>query len=262
MSHDSFYQDHWINIEAERLARYEEMFAFREHQEPLIAPLELEPGHSVADYGCGPAFMAMEFARRVGPGGKVYGFDVNQDFVQRASQRIREAHLENVELFRIISEHTPLEDEAVDRLFCKNVLEYVPDLDATLKEQFRILKSGGLIQIVDSDWDFVVVEPWDPDTTRRFFAAAAPAFNEPNIGRKLYSAMRRTGFSEVNVNISAAIDTTGRSRSVLTNMASYIRTFETLPDDEVAGLMAKLDAATIDKSYLFVLPQFIVTARK
>ncbi|MFT4714297.1 MAG: ubiquinone/menaquinone biosynthesis C-methylase UbiE [Candidatus Azotimanducaceae bacterium] len=74
MCDETFYQDHWREIEAERLARYEEMFVFRPQHEALLKPLQLEAGLSIADYGCGPGFLAMELARRVGATGRVFGF--------------------------------------------------------------------------------------------------------------------------------------------------------------------------------------------
>ena len=42
-------------------------------------------------------------------------------------------------------------------------------------------------------------------------------------------------------------------------MASYIRTFNTLPETELEALMSQVDAAREDGTYLFCLPQFLVT---
>ena len=50
--------------------------------------------------------------------------------------------------------------------------------------------------------------------------------------------------------------------SVLTNMVSYIKTFKTLEEDMVDAMMKELSDANANGSYLFVLPQFLVTARK
>ena len=50
--------------------------------------------------------------------------------------------------------------------------------------------------------------------------------------------------------------------SVLTNMASYIRTFSTLPEAELRELMAQAEQGVQDGTYLFCLPQFLVTGDK
>lgn len=259
---DDFYQSHWREIEEERLARYEEMFVYRPQQEPLIAPLELEEGLTVADFGCGPGFLAMEFARRVGPTGRVFGLDINAEFVERATARAAEAGHENVSFVHLPDDRVPLEDATLDRLYCKNVLEYVPDVTDTLTEQFRVLEPGGLVTLVDSDWGFVIVEPWGKETTDRFFEAAQGAFNEPYIGRKLPALLESVGFTDVDVKVQPIVDRVGGAVAVIKNMVSYIERFETMPGAGIAQLMSTLDRAIESGTYMFVLPQFVVTGRR
>jgi len=38
-------------------------------------------------------------------------------------------------------------------------MEYVPDVAATLAEFRRVVKPGGIVHIIDSDWGMLVVEP-------------------------------------------------------------------------------------------------------
>ena len=51
---NSYYRDHWVNVEPERMTRYEAMFQWRDGHEPIIAPAQLGEGQVVADFGCGP----------------------------------------------------------------------------------------------------------------------------------------------------------------------------------------------------------------
>jgi ubiquinone/menaquinone biosynthesis C-methylase UbiE len=238
------------------------MFVYRPQHDGMIQPLALEEGLSVVDFGCGPGFVAMEFARRVGSSGRVFGLDINRRFIERATERVKEAGLTNIDFIHLAEEAIPLADASVDRLFCKNVLEYVPDALATLAEHFRVLAAGGRIQLVDSDWGFVVVEPWGKQATGEFFDAASGAFKEPYIGRKLYALLGKAGFEDIEVRVSAGADVVGGGMSVLTNMVSYIRRFETLPAAKLEDLMATLEVAVGSKQYMFVLPQFIVTGTK
>ena len=262
MSDETFYQDHWREIEAERLARYEVMFVFRPQHEALLQPLQLESGLQVVDYGCGPGFLAMELARRVGEKGRVFGFDINADFVARASARTKDANLTQLEFSQLSGAAMPLPDNSVDRLICKNVFEYVPDCVQTLAEQRRVLKPGGIIEIIDSDWGFVLVEPWGKSRTDAFFEAARGAFNEFYIGRKLKGLLSAAGFQGVEVRISASADTTGGGLNVITNMASYAQKFNTMSDEHLSMMIAELRDAIEVGNYLFVLPQFIVTGVK
>ena len=68
------------------------------------------------------------------------------------------------------------------------------------------------------------------------------------------------GFKDVSVSIVPFVDQSGSALNVLNNMASYIDTFETLPKARVRLLMEDVEKAVNDGTFLFCLPQFLVTA--
>lgn len=258
---DQFYRDHWLEIEDERLDRYERMFEWRPDQSGLLQAANIQSGHRVLDFGSGPGHLALELARRVGDKGSVQGVDINREFVRRSSERAKAEALDHIVNFLQLTEETiPFPDAGYDRVICKNVLEYVADLDATLRELHRMLAEQGIIHIIDSDWGFVVVQPWGQERTIRFFSAAAGAFKEPHIGRKLPAALSRRGFAEIGVSLRTSVDRQGGGMVVLRNMASYIRTFRSMPEQELAGMIIELEEAIAAGTYLFILPQFLVTA--
>ncbi|MCZ6855754.1 MAG: methyltransferase domain-containing protein [Gammaproteobacteria bacterium] len=257
MRSDSFYTDHWKVIEDERVARYEKMFVWREGQKALIQPAGIGEGQVVLDVGSGPGFFALALADMVGEAGSIIGVDINTRFVSDANKRASDR--DNVSFHHVTDHRLPFPDGDFDRVICKNVLEYVPDLEATLFEVHRVLKPGGRLHVIDSDWGFVVVEPWGKKTVERFFEAAAAAFKEPYIGRRVPGLMAATGFSSIEVKLSPFVDREGTGLNVLTNMASYIKTLGTLPDEEVAALLDQAKAGITTGHYLFCLPQFLVT---
>jgi ubiquinone/menaquinone biosynthesis C-methylase UbiE len=256
----TFFTDHWRSIEEERIARYERMFVWRAEQASLLEPAAIEAGQHVLDFGCGPGFLTAELARRVGGAGRAVGVDINARFVVDANARA--GVQQNLAYVQLAGEQLPFADATFDRAIAKNVLEYVPDLPTTLRELHRVLKPGGRLHAIDSDWGFVIVEPWPRATIERFFDAAAPAFKEPLIGRRLAGSMIRAGFGDLNVRILAAADRNGGTMPVMRNMASYVKTFRRIPDAEIDALMAELEAGITAGTYLFVLPQFLVTATK
>ena len=257
MTKNTFYTDHWREIDDERVARYERMFVWRDGHAALLAPLDLRSGSRVLDYGCGPGFVTEGMAGIVGPGGRAYGVDLNASFVSKASHR--NAASDNISFHLVDGNRIPLAGASVDRVLCKNVLEYVPDVQTTLAEFRRVLEPGGRLLLIDSDWGFIAVEPWGRQRTRRFFDAAAPAFKEPEIGRKLRAHLLDAGFDDVDVRVQAGVDTEGGSLLVLRNMASYASAFDAISADEVNALLAEAEAAIDDDRYLFCLPQFLVT---
>ena len=254
---DTFYTDHWQTIEPERLDRYEQLFQFRPEQEPFVDALALTGKTSVLDFGCGPGFMAEEIASRTTA--QVFGVDLNKEFMSRAESRNTK---KNLKFFHLEGDALPDEINAVDRVFIKNVLEYVPDLEGTVARLHAILGDGGRIVVIDSDWGFVLVEPWGKVRADRFFEAAAAAFREPHIGRKLPGLLARAGFEDIKVKMIAGVDLKGRGVSVLQNMVSYIREFGTMSETELQAHMSELEAAQANGSFMFILPQFLVTATK
>ena len=239
------------------------MFAWRDGHAALIEPLDVRPGCRVLDYGCGPGFVATAMAGLAGPGGRVYGVDINARFVADASRRAEGVeHLSHLSYYRVENGRIPLPDDAVDRLLCKNVLEYVPDVPATLAEFRRVLEPGGCVLTIDSDWGFVIVEPWGRARTERFFAAASAAFKTPEIGRRLRGELIDAGFVDVEASVRAGVDTAGGSLEVLRNMASYAAACNAMPAAEIGTMIAAAETAAEAGRYLFCLPQFIVRARQ
>ena len=258
MDRRTFYTDHWQHIDDERIARYERMFEWREGSAALLAGADLRRGQRVLDFGAGPGFMALALADIVGDEGRVDGVDINARFVADATKRA--AGRSNVAFHHVQDSHLPFADGCMDRVLAKNVLEYVPDVDATLAEMKRVLRPGGRIHLIDSDWGFVVAEPWGRDGVARFFDAAGVAFKEPHIGRKLPKLLAGHGFRDVAARVLAAADQDGRALPMLRNMRGYIDAGGAMPMAEADAMLAAAEAAVDSGGYLFVLPQFVVTA--
>jgi ubiquinone/menaquinone biosynthesis C-methylase UbiE len=261
---DTYHKDHWVDIEPERLDRYEAMFRLDDRRaDVLLAPVGVVPGEVVVDFGCGPGYVAAQLARLTGPEGHVHAVDVNASFVERARAVATEAgRAARVTVHHSLDERVPLPDGSVDRVYAKNVLEYVPDLQAVLVELHRTLRPGGTMVASDSDFGFVVIEPLDPAEVAELFQAAAPAFREPFVGRKLRSAYLQAGYTDVHVAITASVDTAGHLRGVVENMLGYGTRFGRMTAARAAELRAKVDDALTAGAFLAVLPQWWVTGRK
>ena len=124
------------------------------------------------------------------------------------------------------------------------------------------LRPGGTIVASDSDFGFVVVEPLSPEEVRELFAAAAPAFREPNVGRKLRGAYRRAGLEQVRVEVNVAPDERGNLRGVLENMLGYGTRFGRMSEARADELRVRLDAAIAEGTFLMALPQWWVRGVK
>jgi len=87
----------------------------------LLEALELKPGQTVCDLGCGNGFYTLELARRVGPEGIVYAVDIQPEMLRLLVARARQAKLFNIRpvLGTVIDPRLPA--DAVDLVFCVDV---------------------------------------------------------------------------------------------------------------------------------------------
>jgi len=262
---EPYYKQHWIDVDSERHQAYDQILAFHPALEPLLKPLELRAGLSVLDVGSGPGHTTLELARRVAPGGRVVGVDINGEFVRRSSQRARAAGLpaEFVE-----SPFPPLKfgDRTFDRVFCKNVLEYVDSAADTVAEMARVAANDGIVLAIDSDWDMIALDLGAPARERsdRVLAAAKSiAVREPRIGRMLYALFLAAGLKDVKVDIMAGADTQGRALPMLrASLARYAIDSGRVPPAEVERWFGDINRAIETGTYLFALPQFVVRGIK
>ena len=74
----------------------------------------LSPGEVVLDLGSGGGIDVLLSARRVAPGGKVYGLDMTDEMLDLARRNREEAGAENVEFLEGRIEDVPLPDASVD----------------------------------------------------------------------------------------------------------------------------------------------------
>src|SRR5438093_4319142 len=150
---ETYYRDHWLTIEPDRFEAYDQMFRWRPEMDALLTPAGLASGQTVLDYGCGPGWMAIELARRVGSEGRVHAVDVNDAFLTRAREHAgAEGVVERIDFHRLTDDRIPVRDVSLDCVISKNVFEYVANLHETLLEIRRVLRAGGRLHVIDSDW--------------------------------------------------------------------------------------------------------------
>jgi len=122
--------------------------------ENIISYLELKPGMTAADFGCGAGFYTIPLAKAVKPGGKIYAFDIRKEMLEIIRSKARLENLLNIEAIWAnleISGSTKLRAEIADAVIISNILFQVDDKQALIKETARILKKGGRAVIVE--WD-------------------------------------------------------------------------------------------------------------
>lgn len=262
MSATDRFQEHWLEIDPERMERYETMFQWNPASESFYTPAEIGEGLVVGDFGCGPGHAAIEFAKWVGPKGHVHALDINAEFVRRARERADKNGLGGRITVHLLEDAgLPLADMTLDRIVARNTIIYVPDPVATFIEFRRVLRPGGLAHAIEGDWRLTAVEPVPTEDWQALIEAARWAWPYPEIGRKLYGMVRQAGFEDISIRVLTSPDTEGRLVGMIRTVADYARQSGTIGSDRVDTIVRSIEQALIDRTYLAIAPQFVVTAR-
>ena len=115
----------------------------------LVRVLDLQPGMSVADVGAGAGAMTLVMARWIGPAGRVYSTDINEQSVAAIRDRAAREHLANVTTIAGAQTSTNLPDRCCDAIFLRDVYHHLTDPDAMDRSFLAALKPGGRLAIVD-----------------------------------------------------------------------------------------------------------------
>jgi SAM-dependent methyltransferase len=166
-----------------------------EQRRIVRASLGLKPGQDVLDIGSGPGFLACEMAEAVGPGGSVRGIDSSDAMLSVARQRRPATGSAPVEFGPGQATKLPFPDGAFDVVTSTQVYEYVHDIPAALAEARRVLRPGGRLLVLDTDWDTIAWRSSDADRMRKILAAWDEHLADPYLPRRLTSLLTRTGFT-------------------------------------------------------------------
>jgi ubiquinone/menaquinone biosynthesis C-methylase UbiE len=136
-----------------RNMRYNSNTMFSDPQKN-ISMLGITDGMKVVDLGAGSGFYTIEAAKKVGPHGRVYAIDVEQNLLPNIKKAAGLGGLNNIEIIWGNIEKiggTKLRESTADRVIISNTLFQIAsvDRDNLALEVKRILKSGGKLLVVD-----------------------------------------------------------------------------------------------------------------
>jgi len=157
-------------------------------------------------------------------------------------------------------------DATFDAAVSMQVIEYRAEPDAALHQLARVLRPGGRLVIIDTDWDSLV---WAA-TDRRLAARIAAAWNEhlpdPYLPRSLAPRLRAAGFEVKEVRIvpilNTAYDATTFSYNIATLIAAFVPGHGDTSEDEVTEWLNDLAELQRRGRYFFSVNRYLFGASR
>jgi arsenite methyltransferase len=188
--------------------------------------LDPHVGEEVLDIGSGPGHLVGEIARRIGPRGAVHGVDPSPSMLAIAARRTVGEDAAPVSFGPGDAVGLPFPDGSFDAVTATQLYEYVADMPAALAEARRVLRPGGRLLVLDTDWDSLVWHSSDPARMRRVLRAWDEHLADPHLPRRLGRLLTDAGFTVtrrlVHPVLNAGYDASSFSAGIIGLIADFV----------------------------------------
>jgi len=232
-------------------------------RELAIQRLAPQPGERVLDIGCGPGLTTLALAAAVGPHGLVHAVDISEPMLALARNRCAnqpQVHFEHEDVARL--RHA---DGAFDIALATQVYEYLPDVDQALRELRRVVRPGGRVLLVDTDWESAVWASRDDARMRQVLETWNQHIPWPQLPRQLQQRLLRAGFTDIEVEVMPLLNTRFDRQTYSVGMLEVIGAFVRGRGECTAQMVEdwQADVCSMDEhtGYFFSLNRYVFSAR-
>lgn len=234
----------------------------------LFDRLSIEPGMSCLDVGCGGGDVTCELARRVAPGGRAVGIDMDKAKLAIAREEASGAEEMAVEYLEgdvLTSEIAP----EYDVVYARFLLTHMADPEAVATRIAGGLRPGGLLVVEDIDFKGAFCHPVNTAYDRyvELYTKAAVARGvDPNIGPRLPELLVAAGCERVRLNVvqPAGMTPEGHEGDVkllssltLENIADAAIDEDLATREKIDALIAELRRLAFDTTTVLAIPRIV-----
>jgi arsenite methyltransferase len=155
---------------------------------------EARPGEVCVDLGSGRGTDVLRLAEEVGTAGFVYGIDISEGMIQKATGTAERLEVKNVEFLHSTLENIKLGDNKVDLAISNCTINHASDKQAVWNEVYRILKKGGRFVVSD-----IYALNQIPDEYRNDPEAIAECWAGSVTREEYLDQIMKAGFSSIRI---------------------------------------------------------------
>jgi arsenite methyltransferase len=230
----------------------------------VLRALELREGERVLDIGSGPGLLANEMAALVGHNGRVCGIDISEDMLTISRQRCADQPW--TEFQKGDATKLPCTDDSFDAAVSTQVYEYVADIPTALAELYRVIRPGGRVVVLDTDYDSLVIHTENQARMERVLSAWNEHFVHAGLPRTLSRQLRDAGFTVRQRDVIPMFNPEYREntfgRGALSIMATFAVGRRGVSREEAAAWLAEFAELDKEGKFFFSLNRYLFVADK
>lgn len=131
-----------------------------QHPERVIEALGIQPGDAVAEIGAGSGYWLPWLSEAVGPDGRVFAVEVDDDKVTALTELVRDQGWQNVEVIRGEFADPHLPDSEIDLAMTCLTYHHIEDREAYFEKLRSDLSPSGRVAHLDDTGDLPIPLIW------------------------------------------------------------------------------------------------------
>jgi SAM-dependent methyltransferase len=218
---------------------------------------QLDHPRRLLDAGAGSGDVARGLVPLTGRDGEVVALDASETMIDAARRR-GDGGPVRYEIGDVYS--LPFPDGYFDGVRSERVLQHLDDPDAAIREMVRVLRPGGRMCVLDTDWDSVLVDG-SPKGIPDFLRPIISFVGLKPTGRTLRRRMVLAGLTDV-LATPVTVATTSRDEAGVVFPMVHRRGLEFAQidiDESAERWLEAVDGAEADGTFQFALTIWVVT---